>query len=516
MEADYIVVGAGSAGCALAGELSRDAGTSVLVLEAGGANTHPLVRAPAGFAAMLPWPISNWAFKTVPQAGLNARKGYQPRGKGLGGSSAINAMVYTPGRAGDYDGWGLKGWRWSDVEPAFAALEQGGLQVSEQADPFAATQMFLDACQAAGLEQKVGFDSSNDETCGLYRATIGGGERCSAADAFLRPVMDQPNVEVLTGARAGRVVFEGGRAVGVRYYHDGAWKQARAGREVILSAGVFQTPQLLMLSGLGPAAQLNGHDLALLHDLPGVGANLQDHIDYVMVFTAKSGPETIGMSSIGGTTIMQAVKQWRSERTGKLTSPIAEGGAFLKSSPELKAPDLQLHFAPGIVINHGKTMRPGHGMSIHVSLLKPASRGTVSLTSAYPTAAPCIDPQFLTQVSDVERLVAGAKRARSIFMSPAFGAIRGKELHSAGVCTDADWQALIRKRADTIYHPVGTCRMGAADDPMAVVDSELKVRGVDGLRIADASVMPEIISANTNAASMMIGWRAAKMIAGGA
>jgi choline dehydrogenase-like flavoprotein len=300
--------------------------------------------------------------------------------------------------------------------------------------------------------------------------------------------------------------------VGVRYNMGRAWHEALATHEIIVCAGVFQTPQLLMLSGIGPSRELQSHNIPVVVDLPGVGANLQDHVDYVMTYKTRAGPETLGVSASGGKAIMDAVKQWRKDRTGKLTSPIAEAGAFIKSRDDLETPDLQLHFAPGIVDDHGRKMHAGHGMSIHLSLLKPNSSGRVSLNSGDPLQPPLINPQYLSHADDVARLVAGFKKVRQLFQHEAFASIRRKELHTRGVGNDDAIAGWIRNRSDTLYHPVGTCRMGGAGDAMSVVGPDLKVNGIDGLRVADASVMPRIISANTNAAAMMIGWRAGGLI----
>ncbi|HVA54470.1 MAG TPA: choline dehydrogenase [Gammaproteobacteria bacterium] len=522
---DYVIVGGGSAGCVLAGRLSEDPDVSVCLLEAGGKGRNRLVRVPFGMVLTVPSPFINWCFKTVPQTQLNRRRLYQPRGRVLGGSSALNAMIYTRGHPSDYDGWaavGNPGWSWRDVLPYFKRGENNssfhddyhGVDGPQPVrDSFTDNPMhavFLDAAQQAGYPVSPDFNGAQQEGVGVYQVTQQDGERWSAARAFLEPILSRPNLTVLTGAHAQRVLFEGRRANGVRYRCGGHTENVRARREIILSAGTFQSPQLLMLSGIGDGQALQNLGIGVLQHLPGVGANLQDHLDYMLIYRARS-LDLIGASPRGILRFMHEIGRYRHERRGMLCTNVAEAGGFLKTDASLPRPDVQLHFCVAVVHNHGRTLQHlWHGYSLHVCVLHPASRGQVRLASSDPGKAPLIDPAYLSDPRDLDVLVHGFKLARRILAAPAFTPYRGRELFSAGAVSDADIHALIRARAETIYHPVGTCRMGRGDS--AVVDASLKVHGVQGLRVVDASVMPTLIGGNTNAPTMMIAEKAADMI----
>lgn len=528
MDFDYVIVGGGSAGCVLAARLSEDPAVRVALVEAGDDNARVLNRVPTGAAVhIVNRNRCNWAFETVPQAGLNGRRGYQPRGRGLGGSSTINAMIYLRGQPQDYDGWaadGAPGWGWADVLPVFKSLEHnergadafhgtgGPLNVMDLRSPNPFGARFIEAAQQAGIAANPDFNGVTQEGAGPYQVTQKNGERWSAARAFLDPARGRQNLAVFTNAQARRVVFEGTRAIGVEAERQGQPLMLRAAREVILAAGALQSPQLLMASGVGPGAHLQGLGIPVLADLP-VGDNLQDHLDIIINRRADSD-ELLGLTLGGGAVLAKGALQWRRSRDGVLTSNFAEAGAFVRTRPELDRPDLQLHFVVGMVDNHNRTWHWGYGMSCHSCFLRPHSRGTVRLASPDTRDAPLIDPRFLADERDVQVLVDGFKLVRRIFAQPAFAAVRGadrsRELHFATVETDDEIRAAVRAHADTIYHPVGTCRMGS--DARAVVDSQLRVRGLSGLRVADCSVMPTLVSGNTNAPAMMIGERAARMI----
>ena len=523
---DFVVVGGGSGGCAVAGRLSEDPRTSVALLEAGGAGDNWVVTTPGALALMVPSKLNNWAFDTVPQASLNGRVGYQPRGKGLGGSSAINAMVYIRGHRSDYDQWaslGNAGWSFADVLPYFKRSEDnadfggdyhgkgGPLPVNKLRTDNPVQQTFLQAAREAQFRIREDFNAEDHEGLGLYQVTQKNGERCSAARAYIHPhLATRANLRVETTAQATRILFEGKRAVGVEYRQGTETRQIRARREVIIASGAFQTPQLLMLSGIGDHAALARHGIATTHHLPGVGQNLQDHPDFIFAYMSDS-PYFTGMSFSGIVHQLRAIMQYRRERRGPMTSNFAECGGFLKTRPDLDVPDIQLHFGMAIVDDHGRKRRWGRGFSCHVCLLRPKSRGSVALHSADPMAAPLIDPNFLGEVDDLESMVAGYKTTRRLMETPAMRALEKKDLFTESVRTDDDIRALLRARVDTVYHPVGTCKMGVGD-PLAVVDPKLRVYGLEGLRIVDASVMPTLIGGNTNAPTIMIGEKAADMI----
>ncbi len=523
---DYIIAGGGSAGCVLAARLSEDPEVSVCLLEAGPADTNVLIHCPAGIAVMAQTGTANWAFETVPQPGLNGRRGYQPRGKVLGGSSSINAMVYARGHRSDYDAWaaeGNPGWGYDAVLPYFKKCEhnergadafhaQGGpLNVMDLRSPHRFGPVFVDAGRQAGFPVNADFNGAEQEGVGLYQVTHKNGERFSAAKAYLAPHRGRRNLTVLTGAHTTRVLMQGKRAVGVECRHEGELKMLQARREVLLCAGALQSPQLLLLSGIGPAAQLQRHGITVVHDLPGVGENLHDHPDVVQVVRTPQVTDLFGLSLTGAVNTLRGIFEWRRLRSGLLTTNFAEAGGFVKSQPQEARPDLQFHFVIGQLVDHGRKLVWGHGYSCHVCLLRPKSRGTLQLNSADPFAAPRIDPAFFAEPDDLQRMLRGFKLMRHVLQQPALSGFRGRELPaSAAAQSDAQIEQFIRDRADTIYHPVGTCRMGA--DALAVVDAELRVHGVQGLRVIDASIMPSVVAGNTNAPTIMIAEKAADMI----
>jgi choline dehydrogenase-like flavoprotein len=532
MQYDYIIVGAGSAGCVLAARLSEDPAVSVCLLEAGGGDDSTLIRTPVGAAVMVPLKINNWGFESVPQAAFNGRRSYQPRGKVLGGSSSTNAMIYARGRASDYDGWandyGCAGWSWEEVLPYFLKAEhnerftadplhgQGGpLNVTDIRDPNPFGATFIEAARQCGYREVADFNTGDQEGVGRYQVTQINGERCSAARAYLHPAMARPNLTILTGALTQRVLFEKSigtpRAAGVQIERKGKTEVLAARREIVLCAGAIQSPQLLMVSGVGPRNHLIEHRLKLVAELPGVGRNLQDHVDYIINRRCPSR-ELFGVSPGGGMRLAREIFRYRSERRGMLSSNFAEVGGFIKTLPELAEPDIQLHFVVGMVDNHNRTLHLGHGYSLHACVLRPKSRGRITLQSVDMNDSPLIDPDFFSDLDDLETLTRAFRTMRNILGAPAFAHCRGKELYTENLNMDNEMalREAIRERADTIYHPSGTCRMGV--DEMAVVDPQLRVRGVEGLRVADASVMPTLVAGNTNAPTMMIGERAADLM----
>lgn len=521
---DYIVIGGGSSGCAVAGRLSELSDASVLLLEAGGNGDSWIVNTPLAFVLMSPNKINNWAFNTIPQKGLNGRIGYQPRGKVLGGSSAINAMVYIRGHRDDFDHWadlGNKGWSYRDVLPYFKKAEHnhnfndawhgqnGPLHVSRPQSDNPFQQRFLDAAQQAGFKLTADFNGAEQEGASLYQATQNNGQRCSSYHAYIKPNLNRKNLHITTGALVQRIIFEGKRAVGVEYKKDGQIQVVYARREVILSAGALQSPQLLLLSGIGDSTELAQHLIPLVHHLPGVGKNLQDHADLILGYKSNSR-DLFGVSVRGMFKLAKDILHYRKTRRGLVSSNLAEGGVFVKTDPSFKQPNIQLIFALGLVDDHARAFHYGHGISCHVCLLRPKSTGRVGLQDNNPDSPPQIDPNYFEHAEDIEQMVAGYKAAQRLMSAPALARYITKDVFSSHVKTDDDIRQLLRQRVDTLYHVAGTCKMGV--DAMAVVDPSLKVHGITGLRVVDASVMPSMIGGNTNAASIMIGEKAADLI----
>lgn len=526
---DYIVVGAGSAGCVLAGRLSEDAGVRVCLLEAGGPDKHMLLHMPAGLAVIVPMGLNSWTYQTVPQPGLNGRRGYQPRGKTLGGSSAINAMLYVRGHRSDYDHWaalGNAGWSYDDVLPYFKKSEhnetysdayhgQGGpLNVAELRSPSTLNQRFLAAARQCGIPTLQDYNGAEQYGAFMYQMTHINGERCSAAKAYLTPHLGRPNLTVITHALTEKITFQGSQATGVQVYANGQRMHLRAKREVIVSAGAFGSPHLLQRSGVGDGAFLQSKGITTVVHVPGVGHNLQDHIDYVFSYRTCSAGDTLGVSGVGMLSALKATMQWRRTRQGMMTSSLAESGAFLRSSAHVQVPDLQLIFMRVLLDNHARKPRWGHGFSCHVSVLRPRSRGSVLLDTPDPRQAPLIDPQFLSDDADLALLMRGADIQRRLLDHVAFDEVRGKPLYAVDQNDRRALEQDIRNRADTQYHPVGTCKMGT--DTMAVVDAQLRVHGAQNLRVVDASIMPTLTTGNTTAPTIMIAEKAAHMIQSGA
>ncbi len=524
-ETDYIVVGAGSAGCVVAGRLSEDPSVQVTVFEAGRRNDSIFVRWPAGFAR-LQTPENRWDWQTVPQNQCGGRRVPTPQGKLVGGGSAVNGMVYIRGNRRDYDAWAALGndrWSYDEVLPYFRMSEdnavfagdyhgtEGALGVSDQISPSPLTRLFVRAAQESGIPYNPDFNGERQSGAGFYQVTQRNAQRCSAAHAFLYPAMTRPNLVLRTQAQVTRILIEKGRAVGIEYRAEGSSQRQvlRARREVIVSAGAINSPKLLLLSGIGTADELRSVGIESAHDLPGVGRNLHDHVDAYVCVRLKEPVSYTGQDR--GLAAIRHGIEYMLFKTGAVTSNACEGGAFVNSEGSEDWPDVQLHFMPAALATHRAI--GGHGITVLCSAVRPKSRGTLRLASADPFADPLIDTNFLSHPDDMRHNIAALRIGRAVVNAPSFRSLTAGEVYPGPDCqTDEQFATYIRQNANTDFHPVGTCKMGS--DAQAVVDQDLKVHGIEGLRVIDASIMPQIVSGNTNAPAIMIGERGAAAIRG--
>ena len=526
---DYVIAGGGTAGCVLAGRLTEDPGTRVLLIEAGRGDFHPYIHVPAGFAKLTTGPYQ-WGFSSAPQRSCDDRVIPLPQGKVLGGGGSINAQVFTRGIASDYDAWerdhGAKGWSFAEIQRYFLLSENnnrlsaphhgttGPMTVSDIADPHPLSEAFVKAGQEYGLPYNADFNGVTQYGSGFYQTTTRDGRRCSTAAGYLRPARGRPNLTVLTGRLVSRILLDGKRAVGVETLHNGAVRQFRAIEEVLLTAGAFASPKLLQLSGVGDPADLRPHGVDVRHALVGVGKNLQDHCDLDIVYELNRYWSMDRLDRLHPATAVAGL-QYLAFRSGPLASTVVEAGAFTRSGPDATDPDLQFHFLPAAGVEAGiAAVRPGYGATLNSYLTRPLSRGTVRLGSADPTVQPIIDPNYLAEEHDVEVAAAGVRQSREIMAQPSM-ARHVKAEHLAGqstLRTKDDYVRFVRAYGRTSYHPVGTCAMGTDDH--SVVDPELRVHGLEGLRVVDASVMPAIVSSNTQAPTVMIAEKAVDLIRG--